>query len=657
MSYSYGTNSFLYSPQAAFIGNDSFSYTVFDGAAFDTATISIAVVNTPPLFTVPQNGYRFNANVTAAKKTIIGKVTATDADNDQLTYSIVPAGAGGPITVNANTGELIVSEQLTLAGNPENQFQVRVSDGVAGDQEFVTVTVNPNVKPEFQAPKEIDGKDVFEFTLGEGSREDDTGPLAVTDPDNVLKDLTFTITGGNKAKHFKFWGNKIRVDESNPLPLNGQLSYTLQVEVKDPGGLTDTATVSIELEPLVLFTGDIHAVEGNTDTIELKFVRISSQVDYELDVEYKVTWGSATADDFDDPDDLITQGQTTRTIKFAPGQRVYTLPKLRALKDNKPLEGIETFRLEIINGDGYTTGNHPYQDIDADHDGGLGAALHGFQARNWGYIGILEGVTLFGGLNTIDATLVDPAGSNGAHYNDIRQGSIGDCYFLAAIGSLATPGRAVHYLNNLTNTTDALNSRFYDIGNGKYRVRFWPTPTDEAHDVIVDLSLDFGWTQAGLTGDTDANGNVETWPIIFEKAYRKFLKDAPELTDRSFSGGRSSDVWQHMFQKAGKLIIISDDPADGNPRLPKNDVSIRQAIQNRLDAGQNVVVGTVGSGEQELFLTGGVKFYSGHAYIVLDIDPNQGVHVYNPHGRTNAELYIPFVDLADVLDTIYTHGD
>jgi hypothetical protein len=95
---------------------------------------------------------------------------------------------------------------------------------------------------------------------------------------------------------------------------------------------------------------------------------------------------------------------------------------------------------------------------------------------------------------------------DGPEYNDIRQGAVGDCYFMASLASLAQ--------------TDpmALRQMVAPMGDGTYAVRFYGARGKETY-VRVDASLPaYGSTPAYARLTPDG----EIWVAVAEKAYAQF---------------------------------------------------------------------------------------------------------------------------------------
>jgi subtilisin family serine protease len=135
-------NQVTYSPTAHFNGSDSFTFKVFDGVTdSNIATVNITVnpVNyAPVLIFIP------NQNIDELQ-TLLFQATASDSDNDVLTYSLSNAPEG--MAINGNTG--LVAFTPTEAQGPGTYYPtIVVSDGIATDSQQVTVVVNEvNVAP------------------------------------------------------------------------------------------------------------------------------------------------------------------------------------------------------------------------------------------------------------------------------------------------------------------------------------------------------------------------------------------------------------------------------------------------------------------------------------------------------------------------------
>ncbi|MBV6633808.1 MAG: tandem-95 repeat protein [Alphaproteobacteria bacterium] len=241
--------SFSYQAQAGFVGVDSFTYTIADQAGLtDQATVSINVVpsNDPPVIS---SGQTFAIDENTAGGTVFGPVLASDPDiGDVLQNWTVVGGDGAALFgIDAITGQLIVASGAVLdfeSGSNSFALDVTVSDGsLTSAVQTVSVTLN-DIN---EAPTAED--DAFNVVAGEllsGDVTSNNGNGADTDPDfgDVL-----TITAGTISSAAGFdvvissdGGFDYLADDT----FSGADSFTYTVT--DSGGLTDTATVTINVE-------------------------------------------------------------------------------------------------------------------------------------------------------------------------------------------------------------------------------------------------------------------------------------------------------------------------------------------------------------------------------------------------------------------------
>ena len=127
----------IYIPDSNFFGSDTFSIQVSDGAggtAVSTVSVTVTPVNDPPV--VPDY-----MGSTAEDTIANGRVTATDADGNPLTYSLFTAPTDGTAVVNAD-GTWTYTPNPNFHG--DDRFTVLVSDGLGGTAvSTVTLTIVP----------------------------------------------------------------------------------------------------------------------------------------------------------------------------------------------------------------------------------------------------------------------------------------------------------------------------------------------------------------------------------------------------------------------------------------------------------------------------------------------------------------------------------
>ncbi|WP_410499839.1 retention module-containing protein [Chitinibacter sp. S2-10] len=223
-------------------------YSVTDGTATSNSTLTITVVGTndkpvvqPP---VPTPG-NTPVNVDPAtgdylhsvpEDTVVnGKVIASDADNDTLSYSAGTAPSHGSVTIDQNTGAYVYTPSANYNGN--DSFTVLIDDGNGGT---TTATIKIELTP-VGNPATIAGQDSGAVTEDSNVQAGNTlqigGQLTVSDPD------------GAAEENFQPQTNTPGTYGSLSIDSTGAWSYTANngqsaiQSLDDGGSLTDTFTV------------------------------------------------------------------------------------------------------------------------------------------------------------------------------------------------------------------------------------------------------------------------------------------------------------------------------------------------------------------------------------------------------------------------------
>jgi hypothetical protein len=224
-----------YTPSANFSGTDTFTYTISDGnGGTDSATVSVTVtaVNDPPVAT-PQG-----VTLPEDSSTLI-VLTATDAENDLLTFSIVTGPSNGALsTVTENT--VTYTPNANFSGS--DSFTFRANDGTSDSNiATVTITVTSVNDPVIAADDAA--------TVGEDSGataidvlvNDSTAP----DPGETLT-ITAVTPGANGAVAITGLGTGLTYTPSANFSGTDTFTYT----ISDGNGGTDSATVSVTVTPV-----------------------------------------------------------------------------------------------------------------------------------------------------------------------------------------------------------------------------------------------------------------------------------------------------------------------------------------------------------------------------------------------------------------------
>jgi VCBS repeat-containing protein len=164
-------------------GTDSFTISVTDGNVAKSLTYNLTI-NTPAEFSSSSK----TSVTTNQGENYTDTVSATDADGDKLTYSVVQQGSKGTVTINPDTGRYVYVPTAGAAG--DDTFVLGVSDG--------NFTTELTVRIHIETPITVSG-DTQKTETSEGDIA--TGSVSASDPDGDA--LTYSIsqqgTKGNAA--------------------------------------------------------------------------------------------------------------------------------------------------------------------------------------------------------------------------------------------------------------------------------------------------------------------------------------------------------------------------------------------------------------------------------------------------------------------------
>ncbi|MUG91816.1 peptidase [Scytonema sp. UIC 10036] len=199
---------------------------------------------------------------------------------------------------------------------------------------------------------------------------------------------------------------------------------------------------------------------------------------------------------------------------------------------------------------------------------------------------------------------------NGVSYEDIKQGGMNDCYFLAGLASTAS------------RTLNTIESMFIDNGDNTFTIRFWRNGV--ADYVTVDRYLPTDTSGAFVyasKGSHYSNGGNELWVAFAEKAYAQLnesgwiYQNNTNTYEGIGKGGYMSDAFAQITGKKAALGKAIDC----------------NSIINAFNSGQLVGFGSKTNGVA-------ANIVAGHAYSLVGYDAStQKFTLFNPWGmNTNA---------------------
>jgi hypothetical protein len=194
----------------------------------------------------------------------------------------------------------------------------------------------------------------------------------------------------------------------------------------------------------------------------------------------------------------------------------------------------------------------------------------------------------------------------GAHYDDVKQGQIGDCYLAAALSAVAYQDPS------------AISDAIRDNGDGTYDVRFFERSGAGFREVHITIDGDLPLRNGGLRY-AHARNAQELWVPLLEKAYAVWKGGFEAIGN----GGVATRVMEALLGKRSSYIGIS------------NANTLYSGIEQAIAAGKSVVAGTFGEEQEEMYF--GTGIYADHAYTVLGVETDENgqryIKVRNPWGE------------------------
>ncbi len=213
--------------------------TVFDGALYDTASISIQLIDLNEEPQLVDTLYVVNENPLPGH--VIGYLFASDPEQDKLTYTL--EGTDLPIEANDSTGELIVVNPTHFNYEIDSQvsFSIQVSDGALSNNETIAI----HIQDINEAPNDIL---LTSDTLQEYNEEQTfIGILSAVDED---KNEVFIYDLINGANDFKISTDSLFAIRG--FDFEKEQLYEIEIQVTDQGGLSITKTFDIKIIELLL---------------------------------------------------------------------------------------------------------------------------------------------------------------------------------------------------------------------------------------------------------------------------------------------------------------------------------------------------------------------------------------------------------------------
>jgi hypothetical protein len=187
--------------------------------------------------------------------------------------------------------------------------------------------------------------------------------------------------------------------------------------------------------------------------------------------------------------------------------------------------------------------------------------------------------------------------SQGPTLDDFSQGALGDCWFLAALGSTALVAPEI------------IKSRVVDFGDGTYGVRYESDTGSKFYRVDNDLAVSTAgntfleYTAVGLQNSV--------WVAIMEKAYTHHRVPGAN-SYASIEGGFSFDAFPHLGLDPQRVWLDPTDPSLADPTvLAAYFQMITDTVVDIVDSG---AAGTLGI---DAVSFANSQLITAHQYVIL----------------------------------------
>jgi len=217
--------------------------------------------------------------------------------------------------------------------------------------------------------------------------------------------------------------------------------------------------------------------------------------------------------------------------------------------------------------------------------------------------------------------------------DDVAQGRLGDCYFVASLAAIAGKN------------PDAIRKMIKNNGDGTYTVTF-----HEGGAVVVDDQFpakDGNPVYAGA-GDKDSDG-VELWVMLIEKAWAK-LKGGYEQIRGSKVQMKSPDAMQAMTGNKTTTILTGSTAGE----------DLLKALDEAHQKGLPMTAGTYDDkhfDEETLKKMGAKGVHGNHAYAIVSVDAKKKtIELYNPWGKEYAHPVLDVAEFKKYYETVHINA-
>ncbi len=202
--------------------------------------------NTAPTFDDGENAVRSVAENSGANVNVGAAVSATDAENDALTYTLTGADAAS-FEIDGANGQLKTKSGVSYDFETKDTYSVMMTVTATGGSDSINVTIN--LTDANDAPVFTDGNTTTrEVPENSGANVNVGLPLTATDQDRPADTLSYTLSGTDAAS-FRIvqTTGQLQTVSGVVYDYEAKSSYEVTVTVNDGGATNNSATITVTI--------------------------------------------------------------------------------------------------------------------------------------------------------------------------------------------------------------------------------------------------------------------------------------------------------------------------------------------------------------------------------------------------------------------------
>jgi len=593
----------VFRPEAGYAGTATFDYVVTDSYGNpSTATVTVTVVNDPPVATPDSASTDENTPLTVPASTgvILGTGKDTDPNGDALTVASVGVGAGStPLTANVGQPIAGVYGQLTLLADgsytytPNDKanalaqgatatdvftYTVTDNNGAASSATTLTITVTgvndaPTVVSGALSAQSSQDAAAFSYDTHSGFKDVDTGDTLTYSATQLPTGLTINaatgVISGTLASDASVHGPytiAVTATDSQGAAVSQNFVLTVTnpppVASNDTGAVNEDATLTVTAANGVITSSSLTAgrdIDPDGDALVVTAVRTGS----ETSTGTTGTLGSSLAG---------TYGHLT--LK-ADGSYVYVADNANALKVGETQT--DTFTYTVSDGQGGTDKAELVITVTGVNDAPVAAndtAGVAEDARTTGSV-TANDTDVDGPVSALTVSGVRTGSETGTGTTGTLGSSLAGTYGHLTLNADGSYSYVADNANALAAGVQATDTFTYTVSDGQggfdtAQLAITVTGTDDAPVAHTDA---LGTNGNGTNEDTAATGNVLANDTDVDTAHTSLTVTSFSVAGTTYTAGQTASI-----TGVGTLLLNTDGSYTFTPAHDYNNTALTAPV-------------------------------------------------------------------------------